>query len=122
VPVVRDADCKGLAELAQELRSLVAAAREGRLVPEQYEGGSVTLSNLGMFGVDFFLPIINPPESCILGVGAARDRVVAVDGEVRVEPVMTVSVSGDHRVIDGVQAAQFFSTFRELIEEPERLA
>jgi len=122
VPVVRDADRKDLAELAQELRSLAAAARAGRLSPEQYEGGSITLSNLGMFGVDFFLPIINPPESCILGVGAVRDRVIAVDGEARVEPVMTVSVSGDHRVIDGVQAAQFFRTFRELIEEPERLA
>jgi pyruvate dehydrogenase E2 component (dihydrolipoamide acetyltransferase) len=121
VPVVRNADEKSLGEIGSELRSLADAARQGRLIPEQYEGGSITISNLGMFGVQTFLPIINSPESCIVGVGAVTDQVVAVNGGIRVEPVMAVSVSADHRVADGVAAAQFFSTLKALMEKPEDL-
>ena len=121
VPVVRDADRKGLAQISAELKSLAQTAREGKLTPEQYEGGSITISNLGTFGVDYFLPIINPPEACIIGIGRLAQQVVARDGAVAVEPVMKVSLSADHRVIDGAEAARFFQTFRELLEEPEEL-
>jgi pyruvate dehydrogenase E2 component (dihydrolipoamide acetyltransferase) len=121
VPVVRRADGKGLAQIAAELRSLADAARQGKLIPEQYEGGSITISNLGMYGVQAFLPIINPPESCIVGVGATTEQAVVVNGGIRVEPVMTVSLSADHRATDGVVAAQFFSTLKALLEKPEDL-
>lgn len=121
VPVVRRADARSLPEIAEELRALAESAREGALIPEQYEGGSITISNLGMFGVDFFQPIINPPESCIIGVGAVTERPVVENGGIYVEPVMKVALSADHRGIDGVGAARFFQTMGELLEEPEKL-
>ena len=121
VPVVRDADRKSLLQIATDIRSLARAARDGKLTPDQYEGGCATVSNLGMFDVDFFQPIINPPESCILGVGAIKDKVVAVDGGIRIEPVCTFSMAADHRVVDGVAAAEFFRTVREIIADPSGL-
>ena len=121
VPVVRGADGKDLPTIGEELRKLAGLAREGRLVPEQYEGGSITLSNLGMYGVDYFLPIINPPESCIVGVGIIKEEAVVVDGGIRIEPVMKVSVSADHRVTDGAEAAEFFRTMKGLLENPDEL-
>ena len=122
VPVIKDADVKGLAAVSSELKQLAATAREGKLIPEQYEGGSLTLSNLGMFGVDYFLPIINPPESCIIGIGQIAETVVARDGAIAIEPVMKVSLSADHRVIDGAEAARFFQAFRNALESPGWLA
>jgi len=122
VPVIKDVDRRDLADIMQTLRDLAAGARSGQLTPEQYEGGSITLSNLGMFGVDFFQPIINPPEVCIVGVGAVKDRVVAVDGVPTVEPMMQLSVAADHRVLDGVAAAEFFATVRELLQEATALS
>lgn len=121
VPVLKNADARTLAQIATELGELARLAREGRLRPDQYEGGSITISNLGMYGVAFFLPIINSPESCILGVGGVSEQVVAQGGAMRIEPVMQVTLSADHRVIDGAQAAEFYATFRELLEEPEEL-
>ncbi len=121
VPVVRDADRKNLPTIAGELTSLAESARAGQLLPRDYEGGSITISNLGMYGVDYFQAIINPPESCIIGVGRAKPQVVAEDGEPAVATVMKLSLSADHRVIDGAEAAEFFRTLRELLEEPERL-
>ncbi len=122
VPVVRDADARGLAEISAELGSLAETARDGKLIPEQYEGGSITISNLGMYGVASFLPIINPPESCIIGVGAISDQVVAQGDGMRIEPMVAISISADHRVIDGAEAAQFFQTLKGLLEDPGRLA
>jgi len=122
VPVIRDADSKGLRQISSELRQLARTAREGKLIPEQYEGGSLTISNLGMYGVDCFLPIINPPESCIIGVGEIADAVVVRDGAIAVEPLMQVSISADHRVINGAEAAEFFKTFRDLLEAAEGLS
>jgi len=122
VPVIRNADKKEMAQIAAELKELAALAREGKLTPAQYEGGSITLSNLGMFGVDCFLPIINPPESCIIGVGQISDQVVARDGAMAIEPVMKLSLSADHRVIDGAEAAAFFQTLNESLTRPEQLA
>jgi pyruvate dehydrogenase E2 component (dihydrolipoamide acetyltransferase) len=121
VPVVNDADRKTLPAISGELRALAGQAREGTLIPEQYEGGSITLSNLGMYGVDYFLPIINMPQSCIIGVGKMSDQVLAYDGGIRVEPVMKLSLSADHRAIDGAQCAEFFQTLKGLLEEPERI-
>jgi pyruvate dehydrogenase E2 component (dihydrolipoamide acetyltransferase) len=122
VPVVRGADVKDLQAISRELRSLAETARDGKLIPEQYEGGSITISNLGMFGVDYFLPIINEPQSCIIGVGQITDQVVVRDGGIRVEQVMKISLSADHRVIDGALCATFFQTLREILEDPSALA
>lgn len=121
VPVVKDADRKQVKAISSELKELVGLAREGRLIPEQYEGGSLTISNLGMFGVEYFLPIINPPESCIIGVGEIGEEVVARDGAIAVETVMKVSLSADHRVVDGAEAARFFQTFKDVLQEADRL-
>lgn len=122
VPVIRHADTKGPDEISSELKSLAEVARAGKLTPDQYEGGSITVSNLGMYGISYFLPIINPPESCIVGVGEIKDRPVARGGGVRVEPMMELSLSVDHRVIDGAEAAEFFRSLRNLLETPETLA
>jgi len=121
VPVVRNADAKDLVAISAELKSLAETARAGKLIPEQYEGGSITISNLGTYGVDYFLPIINPPEACIIGVGAIADRVIPRDGSFFVEPIMQVSLSADHRIVNGAEAAEFFQTLRALLEEPSRL-
>ncbi len=121
VPVVRNAEAKSLATISAELKSLAETARAGKLIPEQYEGGSVTISNLGTYGVDYFLPIINPPETCIIGVGAIADQVIPRDGSFFVEPIMKVSLSADHRIVDGAEAAEFFQTLKGLLEEPSRL-
>jgi pyruvate dehydrogenase E2 component (dihydrolipoamide acetyltransferase) len=122
VPVVRGADLKGLQAISEELKSLAETARAGKLIPEQYEGGSITISNLGMFGVDYFLPIINEPQSCIIGVGRITDQVVVRDGGIRVEPVMKISLSADHRVVDGALCAEFFQGLKDLLEDPSGLA
>jgi pyruvate dehydrogenase E2 component (dihydrolipoamide acetyltransferase) len=118
VPVVRGADLKSLQAISEELRSLAETARAGKLIPEQYEGGSITVSNLGMFGVDYFLPIINEPQSCIIGVGRITDQVVVRDGGICVEPVMKISLSADHRAVDGALCAEFFQALKEILEDP----
>ncbi len=120
-PVVRNADRKPLLELAAEIRDLAARARERRLQPEDYTGSTFTVSNLGMLGVTQFTAIINPPESAILAVGAVR-RVPVVDGEeLRPGDRMNVTLSADHRVIDGALAAQFLQQLQRLLENPAAL-
>ncbi len=121
VPVIHNAAEKSLYEISTELKSLAKKSREGTLLPEQYEGGCVTISNLGAYGIDYFLPIINPPESCIIGIGAVKEEIVVKDGNMRIEPVMKVSVSADHRVTDGAAAADFFKTFCEILKSPKHL-
>ncbi|MCD6415152.1 MAG: 2-oxo acid dehydrogenase subunit E2 [Planctomycetes bacterium] len=121
VPVIRDADEKDLLQIASELGVLGESARRGSLLPQQYEGGSITLTNLGMYGVASFLAIINPPESCIVAVGAITQKPIVREGEIVVAGMMNVSLSADHRVIDGAQAGEFFRTLRELLEEPDGL-
>jgi pyruvate dehydrogenase E2 component (dihydrolipoamide acetyltransferase) len=96
----------------------VAAAREGRLRPADIEGGTFTISNLGMYGVDSFDAIVNAPQAAILAVGRIADRVVALDGAAVVRPTMQISLSFDHRVVDGARGAAFLGTLAELIEEP----
>jgi len=117
-PVVRDADRKGVTEIAQEVRELAGRAREKKLKPEEYTGSTFSISNLGMFGIEEFTAVINPPEAAILAVGAAQDKVVVVDGEMTVRSRMRVTLSCDHRVIDGATGAQFLQTLKRYLEEP----
>ncbi len=117
-PVVRDADAKGVAEISQEVRELAGRARDRKLQPEEYTGATFSISNLGMFGIDEFTAIINPPEAGILAVGRVEDKVVAVAGEMVVQPRMRVTMSCDHRVIDGATGAKFLQTLKQYLEEP----
>jgi pyruvate dehydrogenase E2 component (dihydrolipoamide acetyltransferase) len=117
-PIVRDADRKGLADLSRELRDLGERARERRLRPEEYQGGTLTVSNLGMYGIQSLLPILNPPQSCILGVGAAEPRPVARDGAVVVRTIMTCTLSADHRALDGATGAELLTALRRGLEDP----
>ena len=120
-PVVRAADTKSLAEIAAELRRLAADARVGRLQPAHYQGGTCTISNLGMYGVSSLYAILNPPQSCILGVGAIAERPVVRDGAVAVGSMMTVTLSADHRAIDGATGAELLRALKALIEDPQRV-
>jgi len=117
-PVIRDADVKGVAEIAVEVRELAGRAREKRLKPEEYTGATFSISNLGMFGIEEFTAIINPPEAGILAIGAVEEKVVVVNGEPVVQPRMRMTMSCDHRVIDGATGARFLQTVRMLVEEP----
>ena len=117
-PVIRDADNKGLAKISAEMRDLAGRAREGNLMPEEYQGGGFTISNMGMYGVKEFAAIINPPQSCILAVGAAEQRPVVKGGALAIATVMTCTLSVDHRSVDGARGAQFMAAFKALIEEP----
>jgi len=121
-PVVRDADRKGLAEIAAEMRDLAARARAGRLQPREYQGGSFSVSNLGMYGIGSVYPIVNPPQSCILGVGAARSEPVVRNGDLAVGTRMTCSLSADHRVVDGAVGARLLAAIRRRLEDPIEMA
>jgi pyruvate dehydrogenase E2 component (dihydrolipoamide acetyltransferase) len=117
-PVIRDADRKGVGEIAREVRELAGRAREKKLKPDEYTGATFSVSNLGMFGIHEFTALINPPESAILAVGAAEDVVVAVDGQPAVRTRMRMTMSCDHRVIDGATGAKFLQTLKEFLTEP----
>jgi len=118
VPVIRRANRKTVEEIARESKRLVEAARQGKLSPDDVGGGTFTISNLGAHGVDFFSPIINPPEAAILGMGRIAERPVAGEGEVVVRPVMYLSLVFDHRLVDGAPAAVFLGRVKELFERP----
>jgi pyruvate dehydrogenase E2 component (dihydrolipoamide acetyltransferase) len=120
-PIIRDADGKSLGLIAAESKELAERARRKALKPEEYTGGSVTVSNLGMFGVDSFIAVINPPQASILAVGAVTDRVVARGGQPVVRKMMNVTFSGDHRVVDGALGAQYLQELKALLEHPVRL-
>ena len=120
-PVIHDADALELAAIASRRLELVQAARESRLRPEDVSGGTFTVSNLGMYGVDSFDAIVNAPQAAILAVGRIADRIVPVDGHPAVRPVLELSVSFDHRVVDGARGAQFLDTLAALVEEPAGL-
>jgi pyruvate dehydrogenase E2 component (dihydrolipoamide acetyltransferase) len=120
-PVVRDADRKGLAQIAAETRDLAGRARDGKLDPAEYAGSTFTTSNLGMFGISEFTAIINPPNACILAIGATRDVPVVKDGAVVPGQRMTLTLSCDHRVVDGATGAAFLGDVKALLEEPVRM-
>jgi pyruvate dehydrogenase E2 component (dihydrolipoamide acetyltransferase) len=117
-PVVRNADTKKLIDISNEIKELAARARARRLKPEEYQGGTTSVSNLGMFGIEHFIAVINPPHASILAVGAGEQRPVARQGKLEIATQMTVTLSGDHRAIDGALGAEFLSAFKNVIENP----
>jgi pyruvate dehydrogenase E2 component (dihydrolipoamide acetyltransferase) len=117
-PIIRAADQKSLSEIATEVRDLAERARNRKLRPEEYMGASFSISNLGMFGIDEFTAVINPPEGAILAVGAMTPKAVVRDNEVVVRQMMHVTMSCDHRVIDGATGAKFLQTFKRILENP----
>ncbi len=121
VPVVNDADLKSLSMINQEVKTLAGKAKDKKLSPEEMSGNTFTISNLGMFGIDEFTAIINPPDSCIMAVGSIFQKPVVKNGEIVVGNVMKVTLSCDHRVVDGATGAKFLETFRAMLEQPLRL-
>jgi pyruvate dehydrogenase E2 component (dihydrolipoyllysine-residue acetyltransferase) len=117
-PIVKGADQKGLAQIAAEMKDLAERARTGKLKLEEFQGGTFSISNLGMYGVRNFAAVINPPQGCILAVGAGEPRPVVRDGQLAIATVMTCTLSCDHRVVDGAIGAQFLAAFKKLIEDP----
>jgi pyruvate dehydrogenase E2 component (dihydrolipoamide acetyltransferase) len=117
-PIIRDADKKGLAEISAEIKDLAGRAKAGKLKPEEFTGGTFSISNLGMFGIREFAAIINPPQSCILAVGAGEQRPVVRNGALAVETQMSCTLSVDHRVVDGALGAEWLQAFKGLIEDP----
>ncbi|HJR57672.1 MAG TPA: pyruvate dehydrogenase complex dihydrolipoamide acetyltransferase [Rhizomicrobium sp.] len=117
-PIVFKAQTKGLIEISNEVKSLAARAKEKKLKPSEYEGGGFSVSNLGMYGIKNFTSIINPPQSCIIAVGAGEERAIVKNGKLEIATVMTVTMSADHRVVDGGTGAKFLQTLKQFIEEP----
>ncbi|MFO1127318.1 MAG: pyruvate dehydrogenase complex dihydrolipoamide acetyltransferase [Rhodospirillales bacterium] len=120
-PVVRNADQKGLAQISNEVRVLAKRAREGKLMPEEYQGGGFTISNLGMFGITNFAAVINPPQSCLLAVGAAEKRPIVKDNALAIATMMSCTLSIDHRSVDGAKGAEFLQVLKTLVEDPLRM-
>lgn len=120
-PIVHQVEAKGLSTISSQIKSLVSRARENALKPHEYQGGSFTISNLGMFGVSHFTAIINPPQSCILAVGTSEDKLIAdpsSDRGFRSTSVMRVTLSCDHRVVDGAVGSQWLNAFKGFMENP----
>ena len=117
-PVVRDADKKTLSVISNEMKDYAARAKARKLKPEEYQGGTTAVSNLGMFGIKDFAAVINPPHATILAVGAGERRIVVKNGAPAVATVMSVTLSTDHRAVDGALGAEFLSAFKTLIEKP----
>ena len=121
VPVIEHADQKGLATITKEVKTLAEQARNKSLSPEKMQGSTFTISNLGMYAVNGFTPIINPPNAAILGVGQIQEKVVVINGEMKVRSMMELSLSFDHRVIDGAPAARFLTDLKDILEHPYKL-
>lgn len=121
VPVIRYSDMKTLSQINTEVKTLAGKAKERKLKPEEMQGNTFTISNLGMFGIEAFTAIINPPDSCILAVGTIVQKPVVKEGEIVVGNMMKVTLSCDHRVVDGASGAQFLQTFKGILEDPVRL-
>lgn len=120
-PVIRDAANLALSAISDQSKALAAKARDGRLTPEEYQGGTASISNLGMFGIDEMFPVINPPQALIMGIGAGLEKPWKIDGAIALATMMTVTASFDHRAIDGATAARFMASFRDLVEAPMQI-
>ncbi|MGD8699629.1 MAG: pyruvate dehydrogenase complex dihydrolipoamide acetyltransferase [Gemmatimonadales bacterium] len=120
-PVLRDVGGKGLLQISEEMANLIARGRDKKLAPEEYQDATFTISNLGMYGIDEFTAVINPPSATILAVGATQEKPVVVDGAIEVRSRMRVTLSCDHRVVDGATGAEFLATFKNMLENPLRL-
>jgi pyruvate dehydrogenase E2 component (dihydrolipoamide acetyltransferase) len=121
VPVVRFADNKSLSHISVEVKDLGEKARNKQLQPSDWEGNTFTISNLGMFGIEEFTAIINPPDACIMAVGGIKQTAIVKDGQLVPGNVMKVTLSCDHRVVDGATGAAFLQTFKEILEDPVRI-
>ncbi|WP_341808629.1 pyruvate dehydrogenase complex dihydrolipoamide acetyltransferase [Wolbachia endosymbiont (group E) of Neria commutata] len=117
-PIVKTADKKGILSISKEVKDLVSRARSGKLRPEEFQGGGFTISNLGMFGIKTFSAIINPPQSCIMAVGASKKQPIVVNEKIEIAEIMTVTLSVDHRTVDGALGAKFLNAFKHYIENP----
>lgn len=120
-PIIKDVGSKGLAAISAETKALAAKARDGKLKPEEYQGGTFTISNLGMYGVDNFTAIINPPQSCILALGATTNKLELAPEDpkgFKQVQVMKATLSSDHRTVDGAVAAKWMKAFKEYLEQP----
>ncbi|AAZ68112.1 pyruvate dehydrogenase complex dihydrolipoamide acetyltransferase [Ehrlichia canis] len=117
-PIIFNADKKSLLEISSEVKTLASKAKSGKLRSEEFQGGGFTISNLGMFGIKEFCAIVNPPQSCIMAVGCSEKRAIVVDDQISISNVITITLSVDHRVIDGVLAAKFLSCFKSYLEKP----
>lgn len=120
-PIVRNADQKSVQTISAEVKDLAVRAKAGKLQPEEYQGGGFTVSNLGMYGIKNFNAIINPPQSCILAVGAGEEKAIVKNGELVIANVMTVTLSCDHRVVDGAVGAEVITAFKDFIEHPAKM-
>lgn len=120
-PIIKQADTKSLRQISVEMRDLAGRAREGKLKPAEYQGGTFSISNLGMFGIREFAAVINPPQSCILAVGNGEQRAVVEDGALKIATLMTVTLSVDHRAVDGALGAEYLGAFKTLLEDPYSL-
>jgi pyruvate dehydrogenase E2 component (dihydrolipoamide acetyltransferase) len=121
VPVIRFADSKTFSHIAAEVKDLAQKAHDKKLQPSDWEGSTFTISNLGMFGIEEFTAIINPPDACIMAVGGIKETAVVKNGQLAIGNVMKVTLSCDHRAVDGAVGAAFLKTFKSLLEEPVRL-
>jgi pyruvate dehydrogenase E2 component (dihydrolipoamide acetyltransferase) len=117
-PIIKQAEGKGLTQIAGEMKDLAARARDGKLKPEEYQGGTFSISNLGMFGIKQFEAVINPPQGCILAIGAGEQRPIVKNGQVVPATIMTCTLSVDHRAVDGAVGAQFLQAFKGFIDDP----
>ena len=117
-PIVKNVQSKGLLEISMDMKDLANKAKDGKLQPEEYLGGSFSISNLGMYGIKEFSAVINPPQGCILAVGSGEKRAIVINDEISIATIMTVTLSCDHRVVDGAVGAEFLSEFKNLIENP----
>jgi pyruvate dehydrogenase E2 component (dihydrolipoamide acetyltransferase) len=120
-PIIKDAAHKSLKDISNEMKSLASKARDGKLKPAEFQGGTISVSNLGMFGIKEFGAIINPPQASILAIGAGEQRAIVKDGLIKTATVMTVTMSIDHRAIDGSVGAEFLQVFKKLLEAPMSL-
>ncbi|MES2689632.1 MAG: dihydrolipoamide acetyltransferase family protein, partial [Bacteroidota bacterium] len=118
VPVIKFADTKGLATISAEVKDLASRAKAKKLQPNEFEGNTFTISNLGMFGIDQFTAIINPPDACILAIGASKETVIAENGQMKIASIMKVTLSCDHRAVDGAVGAAFLQTLKGMLENP----
>ena len=121
VPVVRFVDSKSLSQISSEIKNLVTKAKEKKIQPEEFSGNTFTISNLGMFGIEEFTGIINPPDACIMAVGAIKETVIVKNGEIKIGHTMKVTLSCDHRAVDGAVGSIFLRTFKNLMEDPVRI-
>jgi len=120
-PIIRKAETKSLAQIAKETKDLAARARDMKLKPEEFQGGTFSVSNLGMFGIKQFASIINEPQGCILSVGAGEQRPVVKNGQLAIATVMTVTLTCDHRVVDGSVGAKYITALKGLLEDPIKM-